>query len=109
MNALAATIKELARSRGIAAVVHPAAPGEALVEMDRTGARLIAEPAEFNERQMPAIVWLWGFPSMHRVRLVGAAPEAQWEIESTDGVPFHKTLSAQSFDELLKDLTIGAA
>ncbi len=108
VQALALTLSGYAEDAGLQAEIFDPVPGEALVEIDTGRSRLYAEPAEFNGQELPAIVWLYAFPTMRRVRLVGNV-DGPWQIESSDGVPFHNDLSPATFNQLVEDLNVVAA
>ena len=92
----------------MACQVHKPVPGEALVEIQGTSGRFYLEPAEFTARDLPTVVWLYAYPTMRRVRLASSGG-AEWQIQSSDGIPFHKELSEATFAELIHDLSKSVA
>ena len=107
-EALAAKVETLARGAGLEFRRLEVAlePGEPYAEVE--GPRrntLYFEPAEFADRQLPAIVWRYSYPTMRRVRLVGPGEKGDWQIQSSDGVPFHHVLSPDSLRDLVIDLS----
>lgn len=96
------------RERGWVCVVHSPEPGEALVELQGADGRFYFEPAEFSGRTFPAVVWFYAYPTMRRVRLA-SSDGTEWQIQSSDGIPFHKTLTEATFAELIRDLSMSVA
>jgi hypothetical protein len=106
---LAKQVNAWANAIQLTAVASPPLPGEALLVMTRpSGERYMLEPAEFAGRKMPPVVWLYSYPTMRRVRLL-RSDEGAWQVQSSDGVPFHQVLTEQSFAQLIEDLRVGAA
>ena len=106
-EALAANVEALARGEGLEFRRLEVAlePGEPYVEIDGPhGETFFLEPLEFSGRTVPASVWLFSYPTMRRVRLVGPDIAGEWQIKSSDGVPFHRALDALAFGELTIDL-----
>jgi hypothetical protein len=105
---LVEVVRAWADQLGFVSSVHDPIPGEPVLDLDRGTDRFHLEPAEFSGENLPAIVWLYAFPTMKRVRLVSAEQNA-WEIQSSDGVPFHKSLDKNAFQQILADLSASVA
>jgi hypothetical protein len=105
---LSETVVTWSQQLGYSSKAHQPEPGSALLEIIAGANRFYLEPMEFAAQQLPAVVWLYSYPTMSRVRLVGPI-EGQWEIQSSDGIPFHKTLDIAEFQQLLSDLSANVA
>ena len=104
---LARQVTEWASGLGLQTVSHDPNPGDPILEISGAGVRYYLEPAEFAGQQLPPIVWLYAYPTLSRVRLV--AEGGDWEISSSDGVPFHRKLDKSTFEGLLADLNADVA
>jgi len=77
--------------------------GETAATIRVGDSKLVFEPAEFTEGQVPLVVRLYSFPAMRQVFLVGPVGNA-WEVRSTQHVPFHMPWNQQKFNRLVDDL-----
>lgn len=80
--------------------------GEVALEF-RLGAntRFMLEPAEFAEDQLPTTAFLYAYPTMRRIRLVGPDSQGKWEIQSADGIPMGYQWTGGQFYQILTYLT----
>lgn len=108
MIRLSQTVEAWSQQLGYKAKAHQPSPGSALLEVSAGPSRFYLEPMEFAPQEIPAVVWLYSYPTMSRVRLVGPM-EDRWEIQSSDGIPFHKILDLAEFKQLLIDLSANVA
>ena len=116
LQALADKVKGFASEAGLGfeqfVIAEYMEPGEPYVEMTTSPEeveKFILEPAEFAGTAMPAVVWLYDYPTMRRVRLVGPGSDGEWAVQSSDGVPFHQNLDNAVFSRLVQDLSLRAA
>jgi hypothetical protein len=108
LNQLAALVGAWAQMSAMEVEPHEPVPGESLLDISGAFGRFYLEPAEFAGDELPATVWLYAYPTMRRVRLVGPEND-RWQIQSSDGVPFHRELSQLQFETLLRDLSRNVA
>lgn len=79
-------------------------PGRPLAEVVvGSSAVFYLEPAEFAWHRVPAIAFLYAYPSLRRIQLRGPAAGA-WEVLSRDGIPMRYGWTSHEFLALLADL-----